>query len=241
MSLISQRLAKQHPLLTYAILTCSAHILRLLSPHRDDLQREEDHNQHKCVQLLIPLLDNLALAVGDEVVLATIVILRMSEQYDEYHIDRQYHLVPGAFSHFNANGPSSTSMGGLHEATFYSYVRSDIRMAILGHCGTRISLDAWPLDTRYPSNDADWANRMTWLLVQSMNLCYGGKDTRGLLPRHQLERFIEEWKGNLPETFEPYYFRDTEWDDFPIIRLLTPWHGKKYSRSWRIYAKDQQY
>jgi hypothetical protein len=170
--------------------------------------------------------DDLATAVRDEVVLATIVILRMSEQYDEYHDDRQFHLVPQAFSHFVAAGPSSTALGGLREATFYSYVRSDIRMAILGRCPTRMQLDSWPLDTSSPVSDADWANRATWLTVQAINLCYGVGGP-GVLPRDDIVRLVDEWRDRAPDTFEPYYYDDSPTRPFPVIRLLCPWHGEQ--------------
>ncbi|CAK7233375.1 hypothetical protein SBRCBS47491_008587 [Sporothrix bragantina] len=197
-------------------MACSAHVMRLAANNRheqeqNDLASVEQYYQHKCLRLLIPVLDDVALVVRDEVVLATIVILRMSEQYNEYHIDGQYHLVPGAFNSFAATGRSSTAHGGLREATFYSYVRSDIRMAILGRCGTRISLATWPLDTSQPNNDndndADWANRSTWLLVQAINLCYtqGGDDTPGVLPAYEIKRLVDEWHARLPATFSPYY------------------------------------
>ena len=211
-------------------MACSAHILRLLfEDRRQNLVDHEHDYQHKCVSLLIPMLDDdLAGAVQDEIVLATIVILRMSEQYDEYHVDRQFHLVPQAFSHFVAVGPSSTALGGLREATFYSYVRSDIRMAILGRCPTRMRLDSWPLDTSSPANDADWANRITWLAVQAINLCYGGMDAPGVLPRDEIVRLVDEWRALLPESFEPYYCEDPPTQLFPTVRLLCPWHSTFY-------------
>lgn len=178
-----------------------------------------------CVTLLIPLLDDLPAAVQDDAILATIVILRMSEQHDEYDADRQFHLVPGAFSHYGPIRRSSTMQGGLQEATFYSYVKSDIRVAILGRRGTKLAVDSWPLDNAEPQNDADWANRVTWLLVQAINLCYGGQDIPGLLPRYLLERYVDEWKQDLPDTFDPYYFHEQDTEPFPVIRLLAPWHS----------------
>lgn len=207
-------------------MACSAHVLRLLDRDRTDLADEEEKYQAECVRLLIPVLDNVGAAVQDEAVLATIVILRMQEQYDEYHVDRQCHLVPGAFSHFGASiQSSSTSLGGLYQATFYSYVRADIRMAILGQCGTKLSVDCWPLNESSPSSDADWANRITWLLVQVINLCYG-RNVRGVLPYNRLTALIDEWKASVPSTFEPYFYEERDRESFPIVRLLCPWHGE---------------
>lgn len=175
--------------------------------------------------LLIPLLDDLPAAIQDDAILATIVILRMSEQHNEYDTDRQFHLVPGAFSHYGPIRRSSTTEGGLQEATFYSNVKSDIRVAILERRWTKLAVDSWPLDNAEPQNDADWANRVTWLLVQAINLCYGGQDIPGLLPRHLLERYVDEWKRDLPDTFDPYYFHEPDTEPFPVIRLLAPWHS----------------
>lgn len=209
-------------------MACSAHILRVLDETRiSELTDSEEKYQSECVRLLIPVLDY---AVEDEAVLATIIILRMLEQYDEYHTDRQCHLVPGAFAQFSPVGtiPSSTGLGGLYQAAFYSYVRADIRMAILGQCGTKISVDSWPLNENAPSSDADWANCMTWLLVHVINLCYGSGDSvqRGVLPYDELARRIDAWKENVPKTFEPYFYEEMDRELFPVVRLLCPWHGQ---------------
>ncbi|BCS15376.1 hypothetical protein ALUC_70609A [Aspergillus luchuensis] len=93
-------------------MACSAHILRLLNPERTELSSEEDKYQSTCINLLIPILNDVGSAVQDEAVLATITILRMSEQYDEYHIDRQCHLVPGSFAHLDPSVQASTRTGG---------------------------------------------------------------------------------------------------------------------------------
>lgn len=207
------------------MIACAAHILRLFEPSRNNLAEVEESNQSQCVALLIPVLDDVASAIQDEAVLATIGILRMSEQYDEYHVDRQCHLVPGAFSHFGASGPASTTSGGLRQATFYSYVRADIRMAILGRCGTKISLRSWPLSEDSPFTDADWANRMTWLLVHAINLHYNREST-GRMPYAQLNTLVDEWMAGAPSTFEPYFYEENERDPFPVVRLLCPWHGQ---------------
>jgi hypothetical protein len=209
-------------------MACSAHILRLLDKSRTELAATEGKYQSECVGLLIPVLNDIASAVQDEAILATIVILRMSEQYDEFHVDRQCHLVPGAFAHLGPSTPSSTALGGLLQATFYSYVRADIRMAILGQRGTKLSVESWPLNESSPSTDADWANRMTWLLVHATNLCYGS-NVRDCLPYTHLKSLIADWKANVPSTFEPYFYKDEQRDPFPIVRLLCPWHGRLYS------------
>ncbi|KAJ5610017.1 hypothetical protein N7510_006736 [Penicillium lagena] len=219
------RLGLHCQLLHTAIMACSAHVMRLLDQSRTNLTAVEEQYQSECVGLLIPILDDVRLAVQDDAVLATIVILRMSEQYDEYHVDRQCHLVPGAFSHLGHSVTASTAAGGLLQATFYSYVRADIRMAILGQCRTKLSVDSWPLDESSPSNDADWANRITWLLVHVINLCYGNEDgMQGIQSYEQLYMLIDDWKAHIPSTFEPYFYEDRENTAFPIIRLLCPWH-----------------
>ncbi|RAK91243.1 hypothetical protein BO79DRAFT_280542 [Aspergillus costaricaensis CBS 115574] len=177
------RLSLQCTLLHTAIMACSAHILRLLNSERTELSSEEDKYQSTCINLLIPILNDVGSAVQDEAVLATITIL----------------------------------------PTFYSYVRADIRMAILGRCSTKIAVSSWPLDESYPETDADWANRMTWLLVHAINHCFG-RECPGLLPRAQLGELIDDWRSNVPDTFEPYYYGEQERDSFPVIRLLCPWH-----------------
>lgn len=226
LTLFAHSLSHQYPVLRFAIIACSAHILRLVSKdNRPELGDNEATYQNKCLEILIPLLNNQDPAFQDEVVLATIVILRMSEQYEEFHVDRQFHLVPQAFDHFRAMGPSSTTLGGLREATFYSYVRADIRMAILGRCGTRLEMDKWPLDTTLLS-DADWANQMTYFIAQAINLCVN-PDAPGIMSKDILDNRLDEWRDNLPVSFKPYYYcEESDEELFPVVRLLCPWHGK---------------
>lgn len=205
-------------------MACSAHLSRLLDTSKIHLLEIEEESQSACVGLLIPILNDISSAVQDEAVLATITILRMSEQYDEYHVDRQYHLVPGAFAHLGQSVVSSTSAGGVLQATFYSYVRADIRMAILGQCQTKLPVDSWPLDESTPTSDADWANRITWLLVHVINLCHGS-DIQGVIPYDQLCLMIDEWEESLPPSFRPYLYEEHEEEAFPVVRLLCPWHS----------------
>ncbi|OIW23251.1 hypothetical protein CONLIGDRAFT_719354 [Coniochaeta ligniaria NRRL 30616] len=225
-------LSHTYPVLRHAILACAAHILRLISPQpRPDLATHEATTQSACLTLLIPLLNSQSsspsstAALQDEVVLATIVILRMSEQYAEFHVDRQFHLVPQAFDHFHTTtSPSSTTLGGLREATFYNFVRADIRMAIFGRCGTRLEMDKWPLDTALLS-DADWANQMTYFCAQAINLCFN-PGAAGVMGRGELEGRVDAWRGGLPVSFRPYYYcAEGEGEGgFPVVRFLCPWH-----------------
>lgn len=205
-------------------MACSAHVMRLLDPNRTELEGKVEEYQAECVRLLISFLGKFEYAVQEEEVIVTMTILRMLEQYDECHIDRQHHLVPDAFMHMGKDMLSSTLLGGLLQTTFYSYVRTDIRMAILGQCGTRISLDRWPLDEDSPSSDADWANRMTWLLVHAINLCYDSAAS-GVMPHEQLVSLVEKWKAEVPSSFEPYFHSQGSRDAFPVMRFVCPWHG----------------
>jgi hypothetical protein len=226
---MNARLSLHCPLLLSAIMACSAHISRVLGKvNITELAECEQRYQAECVRLLIPVLDH---AVQEDAILATIIILRMLEQFDEYEFDRQYHLVPAAFARSDTMCDlpiASTQMGNLYQAAFYSYVRADIRMAILGQCHTKLSVALWPLDESSPSSDADWANSMTWLLVHTINLCYT-RDNEDIppdvLPYEELVRRVDYWKDNLPNSFEPYYCENVERDPFPVLRLLCPWHS----------------
>ncbi|KAK5205016.1 hypothetical protein LTR96_006324 [Exophiala xenobiotica] len=218
-------LALRCSLLLYAILAWSARLIRLLDKdrHRPDLEEDEGKFYQQCLQRLIPILDVESTEVHDDAVLATIGILRMSEQYDEYDTDQQFHLVPGAFSHADTLESASTLLGGLREATFFSYVRADIRMAILGRRGTRLQLDLWPFDNGCPSSDADWTHRMTWLLVHAINLLYA-PTSPGLFTHEKLARLVDEWQVGKPTTFKPYFYDWPDREAFPTVKLLCPWH-----------------
>ncbi|KAJ5261391.1 hypothetical protein N7478_011986 [Penicillium angulare] len=203
-------------------MACAAHILRLTSNDRTDLKDAEELYQHEAVQLLIPILGNVEFNNQNEIVFAAIGTLRMSEQWEEY-VDRQYHLVPNCFISYGPPKKSSTAQGGLLEVTFYAYIRADIRMAILNKCCTRMQPSTWPLDTSMPSSDADWANRATWLLLQTINFCYG-YNISGVPPREELEALIDSWKESIPDGFKSYILQQSNNDSFPVIKLLSPWH-----------------
>ncbi|KAJ6031601.1 hypothetical protein N7540_002333 [Penicillium herquei] len=153
---------------------------------------------------------------------AAIGTLRMSEQWEEF-ADQQYHLVPNCFISYGPLEKSSTVEGGLREATFYAYIRADIRMAILNNCCTKMKPSTWPLNTNTPSSDADWANRATWLLLKTINLCYGDHVPR-LTRREELEFLVDSWKDSIPDAFRPYILQHPSTDSFPVITLLCPWH-----------------
>lgn len=196
--------------------------MRLTSGERTDLKEAEELYQQEAVQLLIPILDNVEFNNQNEVVFAAIGTLRMSEQWEEF-VDQQCHLVPNCFISYGPLEKSSTSNGGLREATFYAYIRADIRMAILNRCCTKMQPSTWPLDTSMPSSDADWANRATWLLLQTINLCYG-EEIPGVPTRKKLEALVDNWKESIPDGFKPYILQYSNTHSFPVIKLLSPWH-----------------
>ncbi|KAL8852641.1 MAG: hypothetical protein Q9221_002521 [Calogaya cf. arnoldii] len=90
------RLALKEPVLYYACLAYASHVMTL----QGRLTPEDEAEYHnKAFSLLIPLLTSRPVPSEDAALLATSVILRMSEQFAELAEDAQHHLN-GAFSLF---------------------------------------------------------------------------------------------------------------------------------------------
>lgn len=216
------RIALREPVLYYACLAYSAHVMSLMGKLEKSV---EELYQNKAIGLLIPMLSSQSEPWKDEILLATTVILRMSEQFSEVGDDARHHLN-GAFSLFGTSdhrwSPFQTDVRGV---AFWIYLRESIRVCFLHEQGCQFNMGLIEDEMLIHAPDEVWANRMTYLLAQTCNACWGNTQTnrRDELARVQL--LIEEWKGSLPETFKEWgYFQGSE--PFPKINHLSTWHGK---------------
>ena len=215
------RLAITQAVLYYACLAYASHVLCL----QGDLPtRIEQRYLDKAIGMLIPALSSHASPYNDESLLATTVILRMSEQFSEIGDDGQHHLK-GAFSLFShADHKWSPSQLDVKGVAFWIYLRESIRICFLHeqNCNFDMSLvEDKPIEPT--AAEEVWTNRMTYLLAKLCNACWSNVVDESEMTK--IDRSVEEWRESLPETFEPWCYRKNQDEAFPIIKFVSTWHG----------------
>lgn len=200
------------PVLYYA---CLAYSARTLS------KEVEEVYSVKCYRLLIKLLENPE-CVADEVLLATTVILRMKEQFLDIWEDSQHHLK-GCFSIIAPEKLLRFSPDiGLGDASFWTYVREDLRMAVL-HRRKCIFTEDSPI-TFSRGSECMWANIITYIAVKMVNWAFGEKDYD---EGKRLNELLDEWFRRKPETFNPI---GNSQQSLPVPRMtfVCSWHNYGY-------------
>ena len=223
------KLALEEPVLYYACLAYSSLLLHL----NDGLDKSiHDDFQNRAIAILIPLLPHCATG-ADEALLATTVILRMGEQFSELAEDAQHHLR-GAFSLFTTTQEKwSPTMTHVRGVTFWIYVRECIRASFLNQEGCRIVLDTIDVGLPAPTDDDEvWVNHVTYLLARLCDACWGGSDTatKESMMGH-VSSALDTWHADLPNSFRPWYFVRQDYQAFPVVKLLSPWHGNHYNQN----------
>lgn len=212
------------PVLYYACLAYASHVLFLKGDVDEYVQEQY---QNKAIELLIPLLSPHFAPATDGALLATTVILRMSEQFSELADDAQHHLH-GAYSLFATTGekwsPFHIDVRGV---AFWIYLRESIRVCFLNEHGCQFDLDI--VDDEKTTTSAPeevWANKISYLMARLCNACWGDFDERVKESmRAEIQTSLEEWKAQLPDTFQPWCFSCKDYEPFPVIKFLSPWHG----------------
>lgn len=215
------RLALSEPVLYCACLAYSAHVMFLTGQIEKSV---EEAYQSKAIGLLIPLLSAHSQPWKDEIMLATTVILRMSEQFSEVGDDAQHHLN-GAFSLFGTSGhrwsPFQTDVRGV---SFWIYVRENIRICFLSERGCKFDKKLFEDEAFTEGPDEVWTNRMTYLLARSCSACWGdsGPDQGEMM---HLTLLLKQWFSNVPDSFTPWGSFELDHKPFPAMRFLSTWHG----------------
>jgi hypothetical protein len=164
------RLALCKPTLYYACLAYAAHVLSLWGSCD---QARADYLHTEVITQLIPELDLESHLLPTEDLLATIVILRMSEQYSEPEQDAQCHLN-GAYSLLTSTkfkwSPDDIDLKG---TAFWTFVRQTLRLCFLSEqeCGFDLSI-VYSGNMTSQAGDQVWTNRMTYLSAQVCNACW---------------------------------------------------------------------
>lgn len=212
-------LATKSPLLLNAALAVSAQHL-LHTAGYDPLVAEMYHE--RCVELLIPLLDDLS-TVSDAVVAAT-VLLRNYEQMSSAitGFDCERHLT-GTSAFMNSES-TCASVGGLRQASFWIFIRQDLDVALSQQRPLRLNLNAYSveMDLDMPIDDWGWANRIVWLTAEVVAFSFGWEKSR--MKYEELKLKTQSWWQRRPESFRPLYIGYGP--VFPTIYYSQPWHGK---------------
>lgn len=190
----------------------------------------EEYYRSKVHELLIPLLSSEKATSSNETLLATAVILRMSEQFEDADTDAHCHLN-GAASLLTDGTDWLPVEENLGIACFWTHLRESIRVCFLQEQPCPIDLDLLSLReddmTSTPSDTREelWTNRMTYLLLRICNLCWGyqKEDSRPALMR--LQSLLEIWRHNLPQAFQPWCLREADDQPFPEVQCFETWHG----------------
>ncbi|KAJ9614439.1 hypothetical protein H2200_002575 [Cladophialophora chaetospira] len=216
------RLALSSPVLYYS---CLAYAARALHLRGRNSRTRADYYHGKAIGLLIPLLDSKA---PMEILLATTVLLRMSEQFSEPEEDAQCHMN-GAFSLFASSEsqwpPDRVDVQGV---AFWIFVRQSLRICFLFEQECRFDLSIVDSSKMLsPARDEVWTNRMTYLLAKVCSVCWTSLPSNASLEQQldALETEINSWRQALPETFKPWYYHHSQSEPFPTIRYLSRWHA----------------
>ncbi|KFY95227.1 hypothetical protein V498_03459, partial [Pseudogymnoascus sp. VKM F-4517 (FW-2822)] len=118
------KLALVEPLVLAACLACASHVMYLLGIVENCV---EEHYNGKVLELLIPLLSSSEEATSsNDALLATTVILRMSEQFLEVGNDAQRHLNGAASIFMDGSTDWSPIESSLAIACFWTHQRETI-------------------------------------------------------------------------------------------------------------------
>jgi hypothetical protein len=212
-------LATRSPLLLNAALAASAHHLSRVT-HYDP--RVADMYHERCVELLIPLLDELSF-VSDEVVAAT-VLLRLYEQMSSAITgsDCARHLS-GTSAFMNAESTCATA-GGIRQASFWIFLRQDIDVALNHQRPLKLNLDAFAprMDLHELWDDWAWANRMVWITAEIVAFAFARDKAQSRL--EELKTKTKEWWRYKPDSFRPLSV--ARGSVFPEVHFIRPWHGE---------------
>jgi hypothetical protein len=218
-------LALTSPLLYNSLLAVSAHDLSRTAGY-DSTMAELYHE--RCVELLIPMLDDLSV-VSEDVVAAT-VLLRNYEQMASAitGVDCERHLS-GTCAFMNSERSSATA-GGLRQASFWIFVRQDLDVALSQQRPLKLDLDAFAADmgdSNVPRDDCDWANRMVWVTAEVVAFAFGWDKSR--VRYEELRTKTLFWWQRKPKSFRPLHYAAGQ--AFPTIYFSQPCHGEHFPSS----------
>lgn len=231
------RLAVYSPVLYYACLSYASNIMNAKG-EIDEAVKEDYHC--KVIRILIDSLSSVFSPENEPTLLATVVILRMSEQFCEIDKDVRHHL-DGASSLFSLRGASrrwsvyDTDLAG---TAFWIYLRESLRLCFLNEEKCQFDLGLIEEESVFlPASEEVWSNRITLILALACNCGFGnhtGSDRNSQSTK--LKGLIDLWASSVPDTFRPWSFVDGKFGPFPAIHFLSTWHGKLSTLTGACFA-----
>lgn len=183
----------------------------------------------EAINQLVPLLNPARQSIPTDILLATTVLLRMSEQFSEPDQDARCH-INGTFAlvvrQASKWSPNRVDIEGV---CFWVFVRQSLRIAFLfgKPCGVDLNI-VDDTDMLSSARDDVWTNRITLLLAKVVSVCCeparNGATTCDEL--RDLESRVIAWSSTIPQTFQPWFYRQVPSEAFPTIRYLNRWHGE---------------
>ncbi|KAJ5175184.1 uncharacterized protein N7482_001061 [Penicillium canariense] len=224
-------LVKQSSILLYAVLSYAAR-------HVGDAEMAEQAHE-RCVELLIPFLSSETVA-DDDILLCTIVILRVFEQLNVMVTgsDRERHLAGcSALLRASQGRELDPSTPGLRQAAFWVYMRQCLYNACVHQQAPNVDLNlilipppsgSDPLGN--PNSETAWANTMTWICATVIHFCFGSHYSEPFTRMRrwqELSEAVENWLSTRPCTFDPIWYSEAVPDSgnpFPEIWFTADWH-----------------
>jgi hypothetical protein len=193
-------------------------------PHLSDVY------QRRCLQILIPALNDRD-PVLSETLFAATVILRLLDEMTEQtgsigskgHILGTHILVRAREDLISASSLRAAALlVCLRQEIFLSFMTRVPVQPITEFCQIDRSLD--------PAPDSMWALRMIAHTTDVLNFCYG-EEPRTLASWKILDRYAETWLSAKPPSFNPIRYIPADpsaGEYFPEVWLLNDCHGKSF-------------
>jgi len=195
--------------LLYAIFAVSAKHLSLTN----DFDRyASDIYQRKCLEVLIPALNDHDAVLNDNLLAATL-ILRLLDEMIEPEDARCKNVYALGTHVFVRVREGRTPLTSLRSAAFKVELRQEIVIAFRNRTPVCCSLDDYLqyYSDRYPARcfsnlteDIAWTWQMITHVAHILTYCYGNGH-RGTERWQQLLKFSETWYHKKPISFEPIY------------------------------------
>jgi hypothetical protein len=237
------RRAAYVPVIMNAILASSARHMALIEGKEDN----ESHEYHdKCLQILIPILDD-PLESLDDSLFAAVIILRQYEEYDGKILflrlwtwivipnsfvadnDGRCHLF-GSTRLFNSGARSATPTK-LREACSWVAIRQEIYVSLTTKQPHGISLDGYQDSSIFYTDTTNaWANRIVFLFAKVVNFAFGRQTGDPHDTWQQLDLEIQSWNLRKPQHFNPIWMQHRNHSlecQFPEVLMFGTPEGKK--------------
>ena len=201
-----------------AILGLSALHLSRIADH-DPFEAVCYHD--RCIEMMVPLLDDDD-QVKDDALLLTSIILALYEDLD-HGTNSQRHII-GTSLFLPAKGPFLSSQ--LRQAAFWCHLRQEIYFACSQQRTVHADVENGAFNTSMePADDEIWVHRVLRICALVVQWAFGNDSTHTLW--RELKQLVNEWDDRKPKSFAPTFLRERDpsqnrW--FPQICYVTDEH-----------------